>query len=89
MTKSAVQAIETLVRCVAENAAQTKVKLNERTEALRVLAPYYVALTKHQRLDVSDDPVTINSLQNAVRKADNGRTVSDHQRGRGEEAVED
>lgn len=91
--KTPVAAIEELVRAVAENAARDKVKLSEKTEALRVLAPYYATLTKHHPFqpDTVADLTTISGLQNAVRKAEvnNGRTVSDHQRrGRGEESAE-
>jgi len=84
MKKGAIAAIEELVRSVAGSAAQSKVKLSEKTEALRVLAPYYVALKKH-KIDITDEPaeaVTIGNLQDAVRKAEdhNGRAVPDHQR---------
>lgn len=77
--KTAIVAIEELVRSVADNAAQGKVKLSEKTEALRVLAPYYVALKKG-RVGSEDEKVTISRLQDAVRQAEdsNGRTVSDH-----------
>jgi hypothetical protein len=92
--KSPVSAIEELVRSVADSAAQGKVKVSERIEALRVLAPYYIALKKH-KIDPSTDndveAVSIGRLQDAVRQAEdgNGQTVSDHKRrGRGKATVE-
>ena len=92
--KTPVAAIEDLVRAVAESAAQPKVKLSDKVEALRAMAPYYAALTKHQPFATGGEPemTTINGLQNAVRKAEesNGRTVSDHKRRRtGYESVQE
>ena len=86
---SPVQAIEELVRAVADSCAHGKVKASEKIEALRVLAPYYTILSKHRARDGDGDPteVTINGLQDALRKADsNGRTVSHHQRRRAPES---
>ena len=94
MNPSTMQAIEELVRSVAHSAAHGKVKVSEKIEALRVLAPYYAALTKH-KVPESDDQtsgMTISRLQNAIQQVEdsNGRTVPDYQRrGRTEEAVED
>lgn len=94
MTKTAIQAIEELVRSVAESAAHSKVKVSERIEALRVLAPYYAVLTKHKGSGGGDGAaVTINGLQDAVRQLEdsNGQAIPDHRRRRtdNQDAVED
>lgn len=87
MTKSPVAAIEELVRSVAESAAQGRVKISERIEALRVLAPYYIALNKQRGRGDDTSAVTINGLQDAVRQLEesNGRALPDHQRRTGDD----
>ena len=70
MNPDTMQTIEELVRSVAHSAAHGKVKVSEKIEALRVLAPYYAALTKH-KVPESDDKtneMSISRLQKAVRQ---------------------
>jgi hypothetical protein len=86
MKQDAVKAIEKLVHAVADSAVQGKVKVSEKIEALRVLAPYYVALKKHKVHATANEPdeVTIGRLQDAVRDievSNGGRAVPGH-RGR-------
>jgi Lhr-like helicase len=91
--QSAISAIEELVRSVANSTARGKVKLGEKMEALRVLAPYYAALKKTRAIasDEEKDEITIGNLQNAVRNLEdgNGGTVPDHRGRASEEGFED
>jgi hypothetical protein len=66
--KSVVDDIEKLVADVAKEALSSKTSLQEKMDALKLLAPYYTALKKKGKTDdeTSDEP-TMGELRNRLR----------------------
>ena len=75
--------IEKLVLLASEQAAREGTTLQEKTDLLKVLAPYYAALKKANRADAEppdDDSPTMGDLQRRLRVVDqepgNGGSVA-------------
>jgi hypothetical protein len=76
--------IEKLVQTTAKNALEKDTPLQERIDALKVIAPYYTALKKaagQEPPDSGGDP-TMDEMRSQIEESGNGRAVQIRSRSR-------
>ena len=74
----ALVAIERLALTIAREAGKDDIKLDQKLEALKTLAPYYAALKKGERKEPEDDEGSLEHLADTINQAEgvpNGRRV--------------
>lgn len=77
MSDSTITSIEELARLIVKDASEPNVKLDQRVEALKTLAPIYTALRRHQeKNDGEDKDDDFNGFRKQIGEADgNGSQV--------------
>ena len=78
------QDIEKLVQTTAKNALEKDTPLQERIDALKVIAPYYTALKKAagSPADEAGDEPTMDDMRTQIEETGNGRAVQTRSRSR-------
>jgi hypothetical protein len=84
-TMTTLSDIEKLVQTTAKNALEKDTPLQERIDALKVIAPYYTALKKaagQEPAEGGDEP-TMDDMRSQIEESGNGRNVQARTRSRG------
>ena len=71
MSDDAIKSIETLAQLVVADASKEDVKLDQRIEALKTLAPIYTAMRRHhEKGDGEEKDDDFNGFRSAIKEAD-------------------